>query len=134
VTKEIASFIKKDNVSSYTSHAIRRSAATALVDNGASDAQLRKAGRWRSMKAAKEYDDNSKKSKVEIASILQKEKTPNDNTKDEQAPTIPQQISPNKNEEPSTIPEQTSEPPPKKQKKSLLLTNCTFSGNVNFNL
>ena len=62
--------IMEKNVSAYTTHTFRRSAATTLADNGATMTNLKRFGRWTSDTCAEGYIDNSRKMKAERLSLL----------------------------------------------------------------
>jgi hypothetical protein len=64
----IAQYLSLENPGEYTSHAIRRSAATLLAESGASIETLKRAGGWLSSSVAEGYVADSLKTKASIAS------------------------------------------------------------------
>ena len=63
----IATFLGLPDAATYTSHAIRRTAATLLADSGVGLLELKRAGSWLSSAVAEEYIDKSMPSKTKIA-------------------------------------------------------------------
>lgn len=66
-TKEVAKFLKLENHESYTSHCIRRSSASLLIEKDFTEAQVMNAGRWTGSKSCRRYQELSKKAKMDIA-------------------------------------------------------------------
>jgi hypothetical protein len=67
---KIATFLQLENPSSYTSHAIRRTAATILVENGCSLLELKQSGGWTSSTVTEAYIHKSKRTKINNAEKL----------------------------------------------------------------
>jgi integrase len=65
-----AKMLKKSNFNDYTSHTWRRTGATTLADEGISEVALKRAGHWKSAKAALVYVGGSKRSRQEQMSLL----------------------------------------------------------------
>lgn len=64
VPMTVAEYLKKENVREYTSHCMRRSSATLLVDGGADILTLKRHGGWKSSSSAEEYIGESMTNKV----------------------------------------------------------------------
>ena len=67
--EKIGEVLKKD-IEGYTTHTFRRSAATALADNGETMTNLKRHGRWTSESCVEGYIDNSKKIKADRLRLL----------------------------------------------------------------
>ncbi len=67
IPKDFAKLLKLDDAKSYTGQSWRRSTATALVDKGATQKQLKRAGRWHSDSAPEKYIENSELAKHFVA-------------------------------------------------------------------
>ena len=68
--KEMAEFLGKDDPKMYTSHCWRRSGATNLANNGATELQLKRAGQWSSISSACAYlDDNENARKDQLSKL-----------------------------------------------------------------
>ena len=68
--KEMAEFLEKDDPKLYTSHCWRRSGATNLANNGATELQLKRAGQWSSISSACAYlDDNENARKDQLSKL-----------------------------------------------------------------
>jgi hypothetical protein len=57
-------------LSEYTFHSFKRTSATTLAENGASDRDLQNAGGWKDVKTARLYVQSSVNTKTRIASQL----------------------------------------------------------------
>lgn len=62
--------MKLENPEKYTSHCIRRSSASLLVEKDYTEAQVMNAGRWTSSKSCRRYQELSEKGKMNIASAF----------------------------------------------------------------
>jgi integrase len=71
---KIAAILGKTNPASYTGHSFRVTSATALADAGATATNLKRHGGWKSDAIAEGYIRNSKRVKLEIASMLSSDK------------------------------------------------------------
>ena len=69
-TKEVAKFLQLENPDRYTSHSIRRSSASLLVEKDFTEAQVMNAGRWTSAKSCRRYQELSEKGKMKVASAF----------------------------------------------------------------
>jgi len=72
VPKSIALFLgySDEEANKFTTHWMRRSAASWLANNGASVVQLQKFGRWKNPKMAEHYVDNSDTQKKQLNHLL----------------------------------------------------------------
>ena len=70
-TTEMATFCGKDKPETFTSHCIRRSAATWLAESGASLPMMKIAGGWSSSSVAESYIARSKRTMVQLATALE---------------------------------------------------------------
>lgn len=81
VTIAAATALKLENPTSYTSHSLRRSAATHLADKGRTPADLMRFFGWTSMTTAQQYLDRSKHMLQSLANDLSpSEPQPSDST------------------------------------------------------
>lgn len=71
IPKRVAETLKLPDSKQFTSHAMRRTAATVAAENGATDAQLKRHFGWTSQKTASRYIDNTTRAATEMAKILQ---------------------------------------------------------------
>lgn len=71
IPKHVAETLKLPDSSRFTSHAMRRTAATVAAENGATDSQLKRHFGWTSQKTASRYIDNTTKAATEMANLLQ---------------------------------------------------------------
>lgn len=67
---KIASYLKLNNIKSYTGHCFRRTAATLFANNGGNSLQLKRLGGWKSSTVAEGYVDNSLDGRLKIANVL----------------------------------------------------------------
>lgn len=70
--KDIATFLNLANSENYTGHSFRRTSATLLADSGANLVSLKRHGGWKSDKVAEGYIEESKASKREINTQINK--------------------------------------------------------------
>lgn len=70
IASQVALFLKKNNAEMFTGHSFRVSSATVLADAGISTINLKRHAGWKSDSVAEGYIRNSKKQKVETASLL----------------------------------------------------------------
>lgn len=70
----VANLLKLPDVATYTSHAMRRTGATILADEGCDFLTLKRFGAWKSDKVAQGYVANSKAQKARISDLVQGEK------------------------------------------------------------
>lgn len=70
---KIASYLKLNNVTTFTGHCFRRTAATLLANNGGDVLQLKRLGGWKSSGIAESYVDHSLDGQLKIARMLSKE-------------------------------------------------------------
>lgn len=68
--KRIAEFLQLENVEQYTSHCIRRTAATLMANAGVSSINLKRFGRWKSESVAMGYLEDSETLKRSLAQTL----------------------------------------------------------------
>ena len=66
----VASFLVKPNPQEFTGHSFRTTSATVLVDEGSSIINLKRHGGWKSDSIAETYIRDSKKTKLDTASLL----------------------------------------------------------------
>ena len=66
----LAKMIEKQDYTKYTSHSFRRSSATMLVTNGATDSILSNAGRWKSQSVMKGYIQDNPEMKRKISNLI----------------------------------------------------------------
>lgn len=66
----VAKFLKLDNAKTYTSHCIRRSSSTILVDAGGDITTLKRHGGWKSSTVAEGYIDDSTINRINVASKI----------------------------------------------------------------
>lgn len=71
ITKHIATALDLAEPDRFTSHALRRSAATRAAENGASDAQLKRHFGWKNSQTANRYIESTKRAATEMANLLQ---------------------------------------------------------------
>ena len=69
-TVKMALFLKLENPTSFTGHAMRRSAANVLAEAGASNAMMKKHFNWKSESTSNKYIDNTKNAKLVISSMM----------------------------------------------------------------
>jgi len=69
-SKEVAKWLRKSDWEKYTSHSFRRTAATFLVESGASMPVLKVAGGWKSDSAPQGYIAESNRMRMEIATSI----------------------------------------------------------------
>ena len=69
----IAKYLNLPEPNGYTGHSFRSSSATALVEAGASQINLKRHGGWKSDSIAESYIRNSQRQKVEIAEMHSKD-------------------------------------------------------------
>jgi integrase len=70
IPSEVAFFLGLSEYENYTGHCFRRSGATILADSGVNKITLKRAGRWKSDSACDGYIEESKDSKIQIASAI----------------------------------------------------------------
>jgi len=70
MTIKMATFLGLRNPTTYTGHAIRRSAANVLAEAGTSSAMLKKHFNWKNEQTALKYVDNTNSSKLVIANKM----------------------------------------------------------------
>ena len=70
IAQSVAVHLNKPDPSTYTGHSFRVSCATALADAGISTLNLKRHGGWKSESVVEEYVRDSKKLKIETASLL----------------------------------------------------------------
>lgn len=68
--KRIAELLDLPEPEKYTSHCFRRSAATQLAEEGATESEIRIAGNWKSNEAAMGYIQDSDKMKRNVSHML----------------------------------------------------------------
>jgi hypothetical protein len=68
--QKIASYLKLSNVTTFTGHCFRRTAATLLADNGGDVLQLKTLGGWKSSGVAESYVNHSLDGQLKIAKML----------------------------------------------------------------
>lgn len=73
--KIIARFLKLEQPERYTSHCARRSAATAMAENGVPFMDIKNYVGWRSDRAAQGYIDQSDSSKISVARTIMRTDT-----------------------------------------------------------
>uniref|UniRef100_A0A1Y1N1P7 Tyr recombinase domain-containing protein n=1 Tax=Photinus pyralis TaxID=7054 RepID=A0A1Y1N1P7_PHOPY len=70
IPSKIATFLKLENLGSYTGHCFRRSSATLLAGRGANITTIKQHGGWKSTAGAEGYIEDSLKARVAIANQL----------------------------------------------------------------
>ncbi|KAJ8684953.1 hypothetical protein QAD02_020746 [Eretmocerus hayati] len=70
VPRKVAEYLGLPEPHRYTSHSIRRSSATAYAGTGCIDIELMRHGRWRNIKCASGYVEDTKYSKRKIAHLI----------------------------------------------------------------
>jgi hypothetical protein len=71
IPKNVATFLKLNNVASYTGHTFRRTSATILAENGGDLLSLKRHGGWKSATVAEGYIEQSIADKKRIAGMVQ---------------------------------------------------------------
>ena len=69
--KFVASYLELEQPERYTGHSFRRTAATVLAENGATEQNMKLKFDWKDGKMTKEYMTTSKKFQREMATMLQ---------------------------------------------------------------
>lgn len=69
-TKIVAQQLNLAEPNSYTSHCLRRSSATIMVDHDFTELQLMGAGRWMGAQSCRKYQGVSEKAKLHIANAF----------------------------------------------------------------
>ena len=124
VPKEMAEYLKKENVSEYTFHSLRRSSATFAADKGATAQQMTDFYGWKSVNMAQEYISTSKNAVNNMATLLK-------------SPEFAGELEPAEDDlglqESSLLPEQSTACNSEPARKSIIIHNLTFNnGNLNF--
>ena len=66
----MAEFLNLPNPSTYTIHAMRRSAANVMAEAGASNALMKKHFNWKGDSTSNKYIDNTKSAKITISNMM----------------------------------------------------------------
>lgn len=77
VPKEIAKYLKLENPEGYTGHALRRTSASILVENGGDLLMLKRHGGWKSSNVAEGYIEDSVRGKIAVSQKLFNATSPN---------------------------------------------------------
>ncbi|KAJ8668744.1 hypothetical protein QAD02_000003 [Eretmocerus hayati] len=70
VPRRVAEFLGLPEPERYTSHSIRRSSATAYAETGCNEIELMRHGRWRNIKCASGYVEDTKYTKHKVSHII----------------------------------------------------------------
>ncbi len=70
IPREIANSLGLEDSENFTGHCFRRSGATILADSGVNKITLKRAGRWKSDTVCDGYVEESRHSKIQIASAI----------------------------------------------------------------
>ena len=124
VPKEMAEYLKKENVSEYTFHSLRRSSATFAADKGATAQQMTDFYGWKSVNMAQEYISTSKNAVNNMATLLKSPEFAGESEPAEDYLGL---------QESSLLPEQSTACNSEPARKSIIIHNLTFNnGNLNF--
>ena len=125
VPKEMAEYLKKENVSEYTFHSLRRSSATFAADKGATAQQMTDFYGWKSVNMAQEYISTSKNAVNNMATLLKSPEFAGESEPAEDDFVL---------QESSLLSEpSTSACTSESARKSIIIHNLTFNnGNLNF--
>ena len=125
VPKEMAEYLKKENVSEYTFHSLRRSSATFAADKGATAQQMTDFYGWKSVNMAQEYISTSKNAVNNMATLLKSPESAGESEPAEDDFVL---------QESSLLSEpSTSACTSESARKSIIIHNLTFNnGNLNF--
>lgn len=126
VPKQIAQYLKLENPSAYTSHCLRRTSATFLVNAGGDLLALKRHGGWRSSATAESYVDNSLCNQTNTANKIMEAIASSSTSRDENFDYIVDENQPSTSSSTTVVSHSASSRP-------LILKNCTnFTINYNY--
>lgn len=130
VPKEIAKFLKLDNVNKYTGHAFRRTSATLLANtSGADILDLKRHGGWKSSSVAEGYIADSYSNKIDASKKILHQIPTNISSNEVSVREINYKVVQNNMEVPTTISRNNSNDIPSISFNHC--SNCSININVN---